>query len=856
MKRLVIIDAHSIIHRAFHALPPLSAPDGRPIQAIYGLARILLSILNRAPDYIVAGSDTKEATFRKEAYDDYKAHRAQTPDDLESQMEEAKELFRRLNIPFFEVPGMEADDIIATIATKFMDERDLRIEILSSDSDLFQLVRGDRVVIQTFKKGMGDTIVYNEDALRERYGLSPAQMVDYKALVGDTSDNVKGVPGIGPKTATALLQEFGSIEKLYKNLDKAPKYKEKLEANRESLMFSKMLVTLKTDVPLDIASLDALRLAPRDTEALAAYFTELGFTSLVRQLQKKGAEAPQPKAPPARRSKTKKIAAIRGPLFGASAVPADAAVDEAGEAEPTPALPGDVLVIDDAILQKSRDLASSKIKAGFDLKPLLRAVWEDGKDIAPPYADLGVAFWLLHPDLHNYEPEVIFGAVLKRTYHGTADDIRIAYQESQRLLAKSGMRKIYEDVEMPLLRVLAEMERWGIYVSEKKLTGLEQEMRNAVDELTKQIYKLAGGEFNLNSPRQVGEVLFEKLHIQDADGKKGGRKQAGSSTRFDVLSELRDAHPIVPLILKYREDFKMLSTYVAPLLSLRDADGMLHTEYIQTGAATGRLSSRAPNMQNIPQGSSWSKPLRSAFEARPGHTLVAYDYSQLELRILASLADDPDMKAAFEKGEDIHTRTAAVVLGKKDDEVTRDERRIAKTLNFGLMYGMGVRAFAKESGLQQKQAKEFIDRYFREFGAVRAWQEHTKEYARTHGHTETLTGRKRYFPELQAYSRPHIVAEAERAAINHPVQGLEADIVKLAMLAVKDLLVKEDVWGDGARMLLNIHDELLFEIRDDMIDALVRPIRGKMENIFPALRVPLRVDVHTGKDWGTMKAYA
>ncbi len=860
MKRLLIIDAHSIIHRAFHALPPLNAPDGRPIQAIYGLARILLSFIDRAPDYIVAASDMKETTFRKEAYEQYKAHRAETPDDLAAQMDEAKELFRRLNIPFFEHAGVEADDIIATIVTKFSKTPDLRIEIMSSDSDLFQLVEDDHVVIQTFKKGVGDTIIYDEDAVRERYGLSPTQMIDYKALVGDTSDNVPGMPGIGPKTATSLLQEFHSIDGIYKNLKNLPKHIEKFTEHRKQLEMGRMLITLKRDVPIPLETLDELASKPADTEALAAYFGSLGFTSLVRQVQKEsgdaiGGDIPQQKRP--KTTKGKKKSGALGTLFNGSATTTIGTNDAMAPSTPSRAERSSVsedsmVVVDEQSLKKDFDLTSTKTKVGFDLKATIQELWDDGRDLAPPYADLGIAFWLLHPDLRNYEPEVIFGAVLKRTYHSTPDDVRFAYQEARRLLIKSGAIDMYEKMEMPILRILAEMEYRGIYISEKKLKVLEKEMRTACDDLTRQIYKLAGGPFNLNSPKQVGEVLFDKLAIRSA-GPKSSKKPASRSTRADILDELRDMHPVVSLLLKYREDFKMLSTYVVPLQELRDKDGVLHTEYLQTGTATGRISSRAPNLQNIPQGSVWSKPLRSAFEARSGHTLVAYDYSQLELRILAALADDPAMKKAFAEGEDIHTRTASLVLGKPPESVTKDERRIAKTLNFGLAYGMGIRAFTKESGLPQKQAQEFINTYFERFGRVRAWQEETKEFARTNGYTETLTGRKRYFRELQSYSRPHIVAEAERAAINHPVQGSEADIVKLAMLKAKELLSDKELWSDGVYMLLNIHDELLFEIRDDLIDTSAPLLHEAMEGIFPSLGVPLRVDVHTGKNWGEMK---
>jgi len=866
VKRLLIIDAHSIIHRAFYALPPLSAPDGRPIQAVYGLARVLLSFLDRAPDYIIAASDMKGATFRKEVYDDYKANRAETPDDLAVQIDEAKELFERLGIPFFEKQGVEADDIIATIVEKFGTTPDLRTEILSSDSDLFQLVRGDSVVIRTFKKGVGDIIVYDENAIFERYGLAPRQMVDYKALVGDTSDNVKGVPGIGPKTASTLLQLFGSVENLYKNLDKVPKHKEKFEDNRKTLDLGRMLITLKSDVSLPLKSLEELKTQAPNVPSLAAYFNSLGFTSLVRQVENAGKQAGGtggglkriPKTSAAAKKVGIKKAKQSGGLFvkEKSAEEVPATVPTTQEKENEAPIDENLFIVSEESLKKApkKELESAKVKVGFDIKSNIRVLWENGKDLTPPYADLGIAFWLLQPDMRNYDPEIIFGAILKKPYHGSAANLAYAYSESQKRLVKSGMQHIFDDIEMPLIRTLAEMEQWGIYISDKKLQVLDKEMRAAVDGLTRQIYKLAGTEFNLNSPKQVGEVLFDKLKIQDtAAGGVKKKTTASRSTRFDILDELRDVHPIIPLFLKYREDFKLLSTYVTPLLELRGEDGILHTEYLQTGTATGRIASRAPNLQNIPQESSWSKPLRSAFEARKGHTFVSFDYSQLELRIMAGLTGDLEMKKAFAEGEDIHRRTASVVLGKTAAEVTHEERRIAKTLNFGLAYGMGVRAFAKASGLKQKEAQSFIDTYFKRFSRIRTWQEETKQFARQNGYTETMAGRRRYFTELQAGdARSYLVAEAERQAINHPLQGLAADIVKKAMIQVKDLLVERGAWGRDAKMLLNIHDELLFEVRDDMVNTFASPIASVMENVFPELPVPLRIDVNTGKDWGAM----
>ncbi len=822
MKKLLIIDAHSIIHRAYHALPPLTTPDGRPIQAVYGLARLLLAILRTGPDYVVAASDTPAPTFRKTLDDRYKAHRAPMPDDLASQMDEAKELFARYGVPLREMAGYEADDVIATIVTRLRGTPDLRIEMLSSDSDLLQLVDDGTVVARTLRKGVTDTAVMDTAGVIEKYGIRPKQIPDYKALVGDTSDNIPGVPGIGPKTAAQLLNTYPTVEELLAHLDELPKLKAKLPDDGTQLRASLVLATLEPNVDVELPSFDEMAVTELDRRGLRDYFFEVGFQSLAAALASK-----DPLAKPVAPKKAARKSAPRVSSF------ARTEAEAGGDAAPVCDL--------DSYLENPDSRPADMPVAGYALKEALQELWANGRDLLPPYDDLGIITWLLYPDLKAYGEDAVRSVVAS----GDDADTAALRHQLRAALEREGMTRVYEDIELPVLRVLAETEMRGIQVDRAALEKLAGEIAATCASVEQQVYALAGSTFNLNSPKQVGDVLFRTLNLQV----KGKRKE---STRAEILEEITDQHPVVPLILAYREHFKIRTAFVEPLLERVDEAGTLRTEYVQTGAATGRLSSRNPNLQNIPQESAWSRPLRDCFVARRGYRLVSFDYSQLELRIVAALSGDEAMTRAFRNGEDIHAATAAVVLGKDQDAVTKEERRIAKTLNFGLVYGMGVTAFAKASGLPKNEAATFIARYFERFGAVKRWQEEILAAARKTGYTETRTGRRRYFPELASSAPSWRMAEIERAAINQPVQGLGGDIAKLAMIAVRDLVSA----GDDAHILLTIHDELLLEVRTGSMKELVPRIRAAMEGVMPELGVPLSVDVRAGSRWGSLERFA
>ncbi|MBI5220455.1 MAG: hypothetical protein HY978_01300 [Candidatus Liptonbacteria bacterium] len=822
MKTLLLLDANSLIHRMFHALPPLSAPDGRPTGALYGVARILLKLWREGkPDFAAAAFDRPEPTFRKLQFPAYKAQRPPTPGELVTQIIAARDLFAILGITSVECPGVEADDIIATLAEKFRREEDLKIIVLTGDLDSLQLVDDGHIAIRTFKKGISDTIVYNSAAVRERYGLAPNQLVDYKALVGDASDNVPGVPGVGPKTASGWLAEYHTLDALLQQSSQDAKLRAKLEPFRKQILLSRELVTLKRDAELPIQNLEQLRVRDHAPGEPAATFRQLGFDSLVPK--------PTTPTPPPRT------------LGGLFAPPTSSPVDAGDESRAC-------WVISSQTAAWPGQNDPRRIKIGFDLKTALKRAWAQGQDLVPPYADLGVAFWLLEPDLKDYAPATVAARILGRdgrlnpvrnedSNRVNERDLAELYAALRTKLQHNQLLAVFEQVEMPVLRILAEMEQRGIRLDAARLVTIQHELGRAIQELEQKIYRSIGHEFNLNSPAQLATVLFEELKLLPPSAVRASR-----STDAERLAELSDRHPAISSILAYREHFKIRSTYILPLLELARSIGRAHTEFIQTGTATGRLSSQNPNLQNIPRDSPWAPALRSVFQSDPGHTLVTLDYSQLELRILAVLSGDPQLLQVFRQGGDVHRATAAEILGKPLSAVTDADRRIAKTLNFGLIYGMGESAFARTGGIDRAAARQFIAAYFQHFRGVRDWQEATQQTARTLGYTQTLTGRRRYFPEFISNS-PRLVAAAGRAAINHPVQGSGADLIKLAMIRARAELVRRNSWDGTVQLLLSIHDELLFQIRDDKIEETIPVLREAMERAAPELGVPISVKV-------------
>lgn len=782
--RLVLLDAHAIIHRAYHALPEFTGPDGQPTGALYGLSSMLLRIAtDLKPDYVAACYDLPGATVRHEAFEHYKATRTKTDDALVTQLTTARSVFAAFGIPIFEKEGFEADDILGTIVEKLKDDPSMEIIIASGDMDTMQLIEGKKVQVYTLKKGLNDTILYDEQAVIDRYGFAPALIADYKGLRGDPSDNIPGVPGVGEKTGTELIQKFGSVEDMYKALhaDEAgflaagvkPRIVNLLKEHEEDALFSKSLAIIRLDAPITFSVPAKQWKESISLPTLLTLFDELGFRSL----------RPRVRA-----------------LLGGS----EEEEDEEHDQEVVEEVP--------------------------------EARQEEAK----------VMLWLLYSDFTN----PTLDDVLAYTKAKSFDEAYVALEKS---LAETGrLKELYDSIEKPLIPILAEMKECGVRIDTTVLEKLRRAYRKELEEIEKRIYKAAGHEFNISSPKQLGDVLFDELDL----GAKGQKKTATGqrSTKESELEKIKDNHPIIADVLEYRGLSKLLSTYIEALPPLLDEGGRLHAQFLQTGAVTGRMASQNPNLQNIPIRTERGRAIRHAFIPREGYTLVGIDYSQVELRIAAILSKDEKLEAIFKSGRDVHTEVAAAVFKVPPADVDREMRRRAKIINFGILYGMGVNALKTQLGTSLAEAHTFYDDYFATFDTLAKYLESTRGYARKHGYTETLFGRRRQFPEMKS-PLPYVRAQAERMAINAPIQGTQADLIKCAMVEVDRVLCEIGARED-AHLLLQVHDELVYEIRANRVEELGRRIKVVMEQSFPAdltHGVPIIADAKHGPNWGDMQ---
>ncbi len=786
-KTLVLLDAHAILHRAFHALPDFTTPAGEPSGALYGVVTMLLRIIEEfKPDYIAACYDLPEPTYRHTAFAAYKGKREKTDDGLVAQIERSRAIFACFGIPIYEHPGFEADDALGTIAHELRTQKEIRVIIASGDMDTLQCVDGKRVAVYTLKKGIKDTILYDEVAVKERFGFPPKHVPDYKGLRGDTSDNIPGIVGIGEKTATDLLTHFGDLDTIYKKLKKGdeaflaagikPRIIELLKNGEEEARFSKMLATIRTDAPINFELEKTAWRTHADPPAILALFTELGFRSLTGRVKT---------------------------LFGV--MEAEAARHSAGEISPT----------------------------------LVRRA--------------AVLLWLLESERTNASVEDIME--YGRAFLDTMDVSQIIALLEERLKSV-GLWQLFLDIEEPLMTVLDHMQENGILLDTDYLKTLSVTMHAELETLETAIYGHAGVVFNLNSPKQLGDILFDTLGLKPKNQKKtaGGQR----STKESELEKLKGEHPVIEQILRYRELQKLVSTYVDNLPGFVAPDGRLHTTFIQTGAATGRMATQNPGLQNIPIRTTESRAIRQAFVAAPGYRIVSIDYSQIELRIAAILSHDMKLIDIFRRGEDVHTGVAIRVFGVDATEVTKEMRRKAKVINFGILYGMGVVALRGNlgEGTSREEAQEFLNAYFNTFTRLAEYLEETKEYARKHGYTETLFGRRRQFPGITS-SQPFIRASAERMAINAPVQGTAADVMRVAMNEVYDYLKKNNK-TDVVRMLLQVHDELVFEVKEDVVAAELPHLVAVMEGVLrdrETYGVPLRVEAAVGNNWAELTNY-
>jgi len=916
LKRLLLIDGHALAYRAYYAMGPLTSPSGEPTNAIYGFTNMLLKAVNDyPPDYVILTLDAGR-TFRHDMYAEYKANRQKMPDDLHSQISRIQELAQAFQIPVYIKENYEADDLLGTLSLQ-AEAVDIETIIITGDSDTFQLV-SPLVRVLAPQGRMGDAVLYDEAKIRERYGLEPRQLIDFKALKGDSSDNIPGVKGIGEKGATQLVRQYGTVEDIYVNLVTVTPERTRLAlANGEqAARESKALVIIKRDVP-DITLNLQQPWGDFDRQAVMRLLREYGFTSLVGRIpheqtevplqgQLFPAEAALPQDEKARSTalgqytavttraalkalavrlasapiiamdtETNSTSVMRAKLVGISLAcqPGEAfylPLQHDEQMHPDPMLELSWVVEHLGPVFADSNIPKALHNADFDLIVLSR----HGLPVNGVTFDTMIAAWLLEPEgrglglkgqafrrlgVEMTPIEELIGkgkdqitmdqvSVERVTPYAAADaDMTLRLVEQLRPeLEERQLTRLFQELEMPLIPVLARMEMHGMVVDPIALQRMSEQMQSRLSELTTEIYRLAGHTFNINSPKQLGEVLFSELKLQT-----GRRTQTGFSTDAAVMEELRAAHPIVPLILEQRQLEKLKSTYLDALPQLiNPATGRIHTSFNQTGSRTGRLSSSEPNLQNIPVRTEVGKQVRSAFVAPEGCVLLACDYSQIELRLLAHLSEDSEMVNAFLRGEDVHTSTAAAIFGIALDEVTGSQRALAKTINFGLMYGMGNYGLSARTDLSVADATQFIEAYFDRFQRIKQYLDEIKQFARDNGYVETVLGRRRYFPELQNKTTPmQLRQRLEREAINMPIQGSAADMIKVAMIRL-DRQLEES--GMRSRMVLQVHDELVLEVPREETERATEMVVSVMENAYP-LRVPVLVDAAVGNNWMEMK---
>ncbi|MFH1769821.1 MAG: DNA polymerase I [Parcubacteria group bacterium] len=873
-KKLILIDGNALVHRAFHALPPLTGPSGMVTNAAFGFSSILIrTIKDLNPDYIVATFDLAGPTFRHEEFAEYKEHRVKAPQELYDQLPIVKDIVKAFGIPIYEKQGFEADDVIGTIVKNAKKEKDTQIIVATGDLDTLQLVDGTKVIILTMKRGMGDTVIYDDKAVKARYGLRPDQMNDFKGLKGDPSDNIPGVPGIGEKTATALIQEFGTLDNLYKKLESktgiskdkvSEKLQENLREHKDQAMFSKQLSTIVTDVDIKFSMKDSEWRKRLNRTEIENLFRQYGFSSLMKRLDNiglgtqatldmgssssKGFNKPKTEVPLSQDSPEKIATSIKKQKEAAFHM-------EQKEEKLYGCSDGkSCFVLDNPIPKPIKEVLNNPdiTIIGHDVKQIVKHFIK--QKIQPKkFFDTMIAAYMLNLGSGKYELSDLCQSELGKSIppNTSAQEFPIRILQLKKYLDKklqsSTSKKAFEEIELPLIPVLADMELNGIKIDTKILADLLTITKSELSKLERRIYKLAGSEFNINSPQQLGSVLFENLKLKTKVRKTSG---GALSTAAPELEKIRDEHPIIDPILQYRELQKLKTTYIEPFPEWIDEDERIHTTYNQTGTVTGRFSSKDPNLQNIPVRTELGREFRKAFIPERGYRLLSFDYSQIDLRIAAHVAGDKKMIRAFKNGEDIHTRTAMEVLGITESQVTKDIRRQAKVLNFGILYGMGVRGFARTAGVDQAQAREFMDKYFAEFSGIAEYMENTKNQAYSKGYVETIFGHRRYFPNIDSGIQ-QLRAQAERMAINMPIQGTAADIVKLAMIKVYKHL-QEKYNTDKIRTLLQVHDELVFEVQKDIINKVAPEIKAIMEKVYK-LDVPLIVDIKQGTNWKEMK---
>ncbi len=872
---LAVVDGSNYLYRAFYGIPALSNSRGFPTNAIYGFTTMLMKLLKEIrPDYIVVTFDLKGPTARHEAYEDYKATRKPMPEDLAVQVPLIKEVIRGFSIAVLEKQGTEADDLIGTLVAEARKKK-WRAVMISGDKDLMQLIGEGVTLVDTMKDK-----TYDSEAVREKFGVGPDKVVEILGLMGDTSDNIPGVPGIGPKTAQRLIEEYGSVEAVLENAEKLHnvKLRESFRKYADQARLSRRLAMIRTDVDLNFDLKDAARREP-DREALSRLFSDFEFSSLLQQMSTGPAK---PEVPCKIVADTAALAELVETMRGADSF----ACEMFSEKNPPQTLVGMSIGVgrERFYLPLGHDGAGRQLKAP-DVWSALTPFWTNPEVIKYAYdlktalvllpdlplqaaLDLQLAAYLLNPARHSYALDEVAWEYLQERIpammeaaggRGKSQSLAQAPVDQTALsagrratallalaeklpieLERAGASSLYRDVEMPLLFTLAGMEKKGVLVNVALLRQMSRELAQLMVLSEEKIYRLAGETFNIHSPKQLQTILFDKLKLP-----KGKKTKEGYSTDVDVLSDLARSHELPAEILAYRSLAKLKSTYVDALPALvSPRTGRIHTSYNQTVAATGRLSSSNPNLQNIPIRTVEGKRIRQAFIAEPGCVLISADYSQIELRVLAHLSEDESLLDAFAAGADIHTRTASDVFGVFPEMVNPDMRRQAKVINFGILYGMSAFGLARELGVSQKTAQAYIDGYFSRYKKVRAYLDGILEGARRDGFVCTILNRRRYLPELQSRI-PSVRQFAERMAINAPIQGSAADLIKVAMVNIDRLLREKHL---AARLIMQVHDELVLESPVQEQEEVRQLVRNEMEKVV-RLKVPLKVEIGAGKNW-------
>ena len=800
-ENLTIIDGKSVFYRGYYAMGHLSLPDGTPTGAVYGFASMLIEIIEKLkPEYIAVAWDKSKTNIRRrrEIYPEYKANRKPAPQDFYAQIPYLMELLDAFHIPLYEFDDYEADDIIGTLALKAQ-AAGKRVEIISGDLDMLQIV-DSHIKMYQLKRGFSDVEQFDIPAVEKKYGLKKTQFLDLKAIKGDSSDNIPGVPGIGEKGAVKLLQQYDTLENVYEHLDKITgATHDKLVKGKELAFISKRLAQIQFDAPLEFDA-NSTKLADYNPQKVSEELKKLQFNSLFRKFAK--------------------LTQNQNVVFSTT--------------ETVPA--NDNVVKNTTDTQKSLKIdipdniyISHNVKSDMHEHPKLADEILNGRE----YWDLGQIDFLLDP-------------LARRTEQLSLTDLKDTKGDyifqKERLISTPKLQAVAEELDLPLIPVLYKMEEAGIKIDRKRFDVLAEEFSKEVKAIEQEIFELAGTNFNVNSPIQLSDVLFNKLQLPTKGIKK---TQRAYSTGAKELNKLRELHPIIPKIERYREINKLLTTYVVPLPTLADKNDRIHTTFTQDVTATGRLSSINPNLQNIPVRTEDGKRIRNCFVAEKGKSFVSADYAQFELRLAAALAGDQNLINDFNAGLDIHTKTAADAFHVSMNQVTKAERRAAKVINFGILYGMSPKGLADAASMSFYEAKKFIDNYFELRAPIRKYLNQTLEDGRKNGYVETFFGRRRPCPDL--FAPNHLVrAAAERAAANMPIQGTEADLMKKAMLAVDKNL------PNGAKIVLQIHDSLIIECFDQQIDEVSKILVEKMEQVAPELPVKLTVDVKAGKDWSEL----